>query len=139
LYSAEVFPLANREAGMSFSVFWNFLGAGLLQLLVPQLIPTPRVLLGIFAALCILAWVFIFFFVRETKQRSLEEVNYIFGVRTYHHAKYQVTEVAPYKIRLFKWWIMRGAEEDKPTPPPPLYTWSSRRGEDVTGQTGKNR
>src|ERR1700742_3248551 len=31
-----------------FKVFWNFLGAGLLTLLVPQLLPTPRVLLGIF-------------------------------------------------------------------------------------------
>jgi len=61
-YSAEVFPLANREAGMSLSVFWNFLFAGLLELLVPQLFPSPVKLLGVFAALCIVAWLFIFFF-----------------------------------------------------------------------------
>ncbi|KAE8336673.1 hypothetical protein BDV24DRAFT_178338 [Aspergillus arachidicola] len=36
-FSAEVFPLAFREVGMSFSVMVNFLGLGLLVLFVPQL------------------------------------------------------------------------------------------------------
>ncbi|KAI0604133.1 MFS sugar transporter like protein [Pyrenophora tritici-repentis] len=35
--SAEVFPLVNRELGMSLAVFWNFLGAGLLALVSPVL------------------------------------------------------------------------------------------------------
>jgi Sugar (and other) transporter len=122
---------------MSFSVFVNFFFAGLLQLLVPQLLPTPIVLLAVFAGLCIVAWVFIFFFVRETKERTLEEINYIFGVRTIRHMQYQLGDVAPYKLRLFKWWLMRGRKADTPTPPPPLYTWSTRRGEDVTGHMDK--
>ncbi|KAB8228805.1 major facilitator superfamily domain-containing protein [Aspergillus alliaceus] len=36
-FSAEVFPLAFREVGMSFSVMVNFLGLGLLVLFVPKL------------------------------------------------------------------------------------------------------
>lgn len=38
LYSSEIFPLVNREVGMSWACFWNFLGAGLLALTVPQMI-----------------------------------------------------------------------------------------------------
>jgi hypothetical protein len=62
---------------MSFAVFWNFLGAGLLLLLVPQLLPQPRILLGVFTGLCMLAWVFLFLFMPETKEKTLEEINYI--------------------------------------------------------------
>ncbi|KAI9760165.1 MAG: hypothetical protein M1840_002716 [Geoglossum simile] len=50
-YSAEVFPLINREAGMSHSVFWNMLGAGILSLTVPFLngVLHPTGLLCLFA------------------------------------------------------------------------------------------
>jgi hypothetical protein len=130
---------------MSFSVFVNFFFAGLLQLLVPQLLPSPRKLLGVFAALCIVAFVFIFFFVRETKERTLEEINYIFGVRNAKHIRYQVTEMAPYKFKLYRWRLMswRMTKEDKkktkPIAPPALYTWSSRRGEDLNGDGRRNQ
>jgi hypothetical protein len=118
---------------MSSAVFWNFLFAGLLQLLVPQLFPSPEKLLGVFAALCIVAWLLIFFFVRETKERTLEEISYIFGVRTLRHIDYQVNELASYKLRLLRWWVMSRDESTRPTEPPPLITWSSsHKGEDVT-------
>jgi len=50
-YSAEVFPLICREVGMSFAVFWNLLGAGVLSLFVPFLNDklNPTGLLGLFA------------------------------------------------------------------------------------------
>ncbi|KAI4611679.1 hypothetical protein J4E83_007929 [Alternaria metachromatica] len=38
--SAEVFPLVNRELGMSLAVCWNFMGAGLLAVLAPWLLDT---------------------------------------------------------------------------------------------------
>jgi hypothetical protein len=36
LYCAEVWPNEARDVGMSIGVFWNFMGAGLLALFVPQ-------------------------------------------------------------------------------------------------------
>ncbi|OXV07371.1 hypothetical protein Egran_04865 [Elaphomyces granulatus] len=36
VYSAEVWPNDCREVGMSWAVFWNFLGAGFLSLFVPK-------------------------------------------------------------------------------------------------------
>ncbi|KAF4628579.1 hypothetical protein G7Y89_g9571 [Cudoniella acicularis] len=42
LYSAEVWPNEGREIGMSWAVFWNFLGAGFLALLRPPGFPMGR-------------------------------------------------------------------------------------------------
>lgn len=41
----------------------------------------------------IVALVLIFLFLPETKQRTLEELDYIFAVPTRTHAKYQLTQV----------------------------------------------
>jgi hypothetical protein len=38
----------------------------------------------------------IFFLVPETKQRTLEELDYVFAVPTRTHAKYQLTKALPY-------------------------------------------
>ncbi|KAL5114649.1 hypothetical protein ACEQ8H_007442 [Pleosporales sp. CAS-2024a] len=124
-YASEAFPLLNREAGMSFAVFANLFGAGLLALLVPQgtralassssssegdnqdaNIQTGEArLLAIFTVLNVLALLLIFFLVPETAGAmlggshddeagglnyiSLEELNYIFNVRTREHVRYQ--------------------------------------------------
>lgn len=61
---------------------------------------TPQGAFAFYAGLNIIALVLIFFFVPETKQRSLEELDYVFGVPTRTHAKYQLTEVLP-------WWVRR--------------------------------
>ena len=45
----------------------------------------------------------IFFLVPETKQRTLEELDYVFVVPTRTHAKYQLTKALPY---FFKRWIL---------------------------------
>jgi hypothetical protein len=69
-----------------------------------------------------LAWVFIFLFVPETKQRTLEEINYIFGVPTLRHAKYQLWEVAPYKLDQ---WVGKyvAKQRVRVRKPHPLYRW----------------
>jgi hypothetical protein len=46
----------------------------------------------------------IFLWVPETKQRTLEELDYIFAVPTRVHMKYQVTKALPY---WFKRYIFR--------------------------------
>ncbi|KAF2721108.1 hypothetical protein K431DRAFT_76523 [Polychaeton citri CBS 116435] len=129
--SAEVFPLENRVVGMSFSVFVNLFGAALLTLFVPALmrvIGQPG-LLGIFAGLNIVAFLLVFFYVRETAgasyggspgsmtHMSLEELNYIFGVSNRQHARYQIKEVIPW---LWRKYVRRDPEA--PGRPPQLYT-----------------
>jgi hypothetical protein len=48
-----------------------------------------------------LAFVVIFLFLPETKQRTLEELDYIFGVPTSRHAAYQLRTWLPWFVR--KW------------------------------------
>ena len=121
---------------MSFAVFTNLFGAGLLTLFVPAL--TIAIghsgLLGIFAALNVLAFVLVFFFARETAGAalggtpgsmtfmSLEELNYIFGVSSAKHIRYQLTTVVPWA---WKYYVKRDA--DCPDTPEKLYTWASAR------------
>lgn len=46
----------------------------------------------------------IFLWVPETKQRTLEELDYIFAVPTRTHMRYQITKALPYFINR---WIFR--------------------------------
>lgn len=134
--SAEVFPLENRVVGMSFAVFANLFGAGLLTLFVPALTVHIRHagLLGIFAALNVVAFILVFLFVRETAGAalggtpgsmtfmSLEELNYIFGISTAKHIRYQLTTAVPWA---WSYYVRR--DKDCPDWPQKLYTWASER------------
>ncbi|KAF2647333.1 MFS general substrate transporter [Lophiostoma macrostomum CBS 122681] len=130
-YSSEVFPQINREAGMSFVVFANLFGAGILALVVPQLTPAlshssqqsnsksgESRLLGIFTGLNVIALILIFFFVPETAVAtrdvdeargqglvyiSLEELNYIFQASTGKHIEYQMTVMIPWARDMMRW------------------------------------
>jgi hypothetical protein len=109
---------------MSFAVFWNLFGAGLLLLFVPAITTSwgETRLLGLFTGLCMLAWCLIFVFVPETTGKTLEEINYIFGVPTWKHAGYQLGEVLP-------WWVDRWVgrfvfpRRARVQKPKPLYRW----------------
>jgi hypothetical protein len=68
----------------------------------------------------------IFLWVPETKQRTLEELDYIFAVPTRTHMHYQLTKALPYFINR---WIFRR----KGTVLEPLYTFES------AGQTDASR
>ena len=132
---------------MSFAVFANLFGAGLLTLFVPAL--TIAIghsgLLGIFAALNILAFVLVFFFVRETAGAalggtpgsmtfmSLEELNYIFGVSTVKHVRYQLTTAVPWAWRYY---VKR--DKDCPDQPEKLYTWASARDQEKQAGGAEN-
>ncbi|KAK5080924.1 hypothetical protein LTR05_008240 [Lithohypha guttulata] len=118
-YASEVFPLVYREIAFSFSVFVNLAGLGLLSLAVPFIqVPgsientsypnAQTILLAGFAVLNVIAGILCFLFVPETagtvispkqgkiNSMSLEELNYIFGVKTLRHALYQVKHMAPW-------------------------------------------
>jgi hypothetical protein len=60
------------------------------------------------------AFVVIFFIVRETKQLSLEELDFVFGVPTSRHAAYQSRVWLP-------WWIKRWIFWNRNATLEPLY------------------
>ncbi|RAH41869.1 MFS transporter [Aspergillus brunneoviolaceus CBS 621.78] len=91
--SAEAFPLAVREVGMSFCVMVNFIGLSLIILLLPEVTQilqdregtAPKwrgnaILLFYFMGFNALAFVLVFFLVPDgTQKHGLESMNEIFG------------------------------------------------------------
>ncbi|OJJ48879.1 hypothetical protein ASPZODRAFT_149862 [Penicilliopsis zonata CBS 506.65] len=128
-YSAEVFPLSHREVGMAWAVATNNFWAAILSLSFPYILSSFKAqgAFGFYAGLNLVAFALIFFFLPETKQRSLEELDYVFGVPTRTHAKYQLTKVAP-------WWFRRYVLMRKDAVCPELYT--KYRDEDENDGTG---
>ena len=64
----------------------------------------------------------IFLFVPETKQRTLEELDYIFAVPTRTHMRYQLTKALP-------WWINRWVFMRKGVELEPLYQFDTANDE----------
>lgn len=73
-YSAEVFPLSHREAGMAWAVATNNFWATVVSLTFPRQLAAFGVTgaFGFYAAMNAIAFVMIFLWLPETKQRSLE-------------------------------------------------------------------
>jgi len=63
-----------------------------------------------------IAFTMIFFWVPETKQRTLEELDYVFAVPTTKHMRYQATKAFPY-------WFKRYVTFNKNAKLEPLYTF----------------
>ncbi|KAF2173431.1 hypothetical protein M409DRAFT_61842 [Zasmidium cellare ATCC 36951] len=112
-YSAECFPLSHREMGMSWAVATNNFWGSIVTLTLPRILAafTPAGTFGFYGGLNTLALVLIFFFVPETKQRSLEELEYVFEISTSRHAAFQVQEQLPW---WFRRWILRRRGEAEP-------------------------
>ena len=105
-YSAEVFPLSHREVGMSWAVATCLFWAAVLSITFPRLLQVFGVTgaFCFYAGLNVIALCMIFLFVPETKQRTLEELDYVFAVPTRTHMRYQLTKALPYWV---KKWILR--------------------------------
>ncbi|KAF1363524.1 D-xylose-proton symporter [Lizonia empirigonia] len=115
-YSAEVFPLSHREVGMSWAVATNNFWAAVLSLTLPRMLKVmkPQGVFGFYAGLNIVALIMIFLWMPETKQRTLEELDYIFAVPTRTHMKYQVGKNLP-------WWFKTYVLQRKGLAKPQLY------------------
>jgi hypothetical protein len=89
---------------MSWAVATNNFWAAVLSLTFPRMLNafTPQGAFGFYAGLNIIALVAIFLFLPETKERTLEELDYVFGVPTRTHARFQATETLPW---FFKRWV----------------------------------
>ncbi|KAB8204506.1 hypothetical protein BDV34DRAFT_226306 [Aspergillus parasiticus] len=121
-YAAEVFPLSHRELGMSWAVFINALGSAVLSLTFPWMKKalTPTGAFGFYCGLNVIAFVMIFLWVPETKELTLEELDYVFDISTVKFIKYQIKEGIPY---FWKRWVLwqRGIKLR------PLYDFSETR------------
>ncbi|KAG1869417.1 hypothetical protein DFJ58DRAFT_766031 [Suillus subalutaceus] len=101
-YCAEAFPLYIRDIGMSFATatnwFWNFV----LSITWPSLILTlkPQGAFAWYAAWCCILWVLVLLFVRETKGKTLEELDQVFAIDVATHAAYGLRQI-PYSFRKF--------------------------------------
>ena len=115
-YSAEVFPLSHREVGMAWAVATCLFWAAVLSISFPRIVRAFTITgaFGFYAALNVTALVLIFLFVPETKQRTLEELDYVFAVPTRTHAWYQVSKALP-------WWFKRWVLFNKNAKLEPLY------------------
>src|SRR5690606_4192365 len=85
---------------------------------------------GVYAGFNVFALIMIFFFVPETKQRTLEELDYVFAVPSRKFAEYQVTKFVPWFIKRWIFW-QRNAKLE------PLYKFDSvKREESPNAQEG---
>ncbi|KAK4574529.1 hypothetical protein LTR86_001370 [Recurvomyces mirabilis] len=102
-YSAEVFPLSHREVGMAWAVATCLFWASVLSITWPRMVAamTPTGAFGFYCALNLIAFTMIFFWVPETKQRTLEELDYVFAVPTSKHMKYHMTKSAPFFFKRY--------------------------------------
>ncbi|KAK3048656.1 hypothetical protein LTR09_009965 [Extremus antarcticus] len=123
-YSAEVFPLSHREIGMSWAVATNNFWATVVSLTFPRQLRAFGLTgaFGFYAAMNFLAFIMIFLWLPETKQKSLEELDYVFAVPTTRHMNYQLFEVLPY-------WIKTQILRKKGIPSPVLYKLNEYSGE----------
>ncbi|KAI1278538.1 sugar transporter-domain-containing protein [Xylaria sp. FL0933] len=119
-YSAEVFPLSHREVGMAFAVATNLFWAAVLGITFPKILQSLTVVgaFGLYAGFNIVGFILIFLWVPETKQRTLEELDYVFGVPSTLFIKYQFTKVLP-------WWFKRWVLFQKNATLEPLYHFDS--------------
>ncbi|KAI9815444.1 MAG: hypothetical protein M1827_002578 [Pycnora praestabilis] len=115
-YSAEAFPLSHREIGMSFAVATNLFWAAVLGLTFPSMRVAmgPTGTFGFYAGLNMIAFIMIFLFVPETREKSLEDLDGVFAVPVRKFAGYQVNTAIPY-------WYKRYMRSDKDAKRKELY------------------
>ncbi|KAK0525395.1 hypothetical protein OC842_005515, partial [Tilletia horrida] len=122
-YSAEVFPLAQREQGMAWAVAVCLFWAAVLSITFPAMLNVmkPWGAILFYAGLNLIAFCLLFLFMPETKQLSLEELDAVFNVPTGKFIKHQVGEVLP-------WFLKGGLFRKSVRRPEPLLHEESKLG-----------
>ena len=105
--------LLHLEIEVAFSICVKVSVGSALSLTFPSLLArvTPTGAFGFYAGLNVVAFLVIFFVVPETKQRTLEELDFVFGVPTTKHAAYQLRVWLPWWIRRYIFWQRRAVLE----------------------------
>lgn len=88
---------------MAWAVATNNFWASVLSISLPRMLREmkPTGVFGFYAGLNLVAWFLIFLFLPETKQKTLEELDYVFAVPNRTMAKYHLETVAPWAIRRY--------------------------------------
>lgn len=87
--------------GMSWAVATTVGWNAVLAITFPRMLSvfTAVGAFSFYAGLNVVAFFMVFFFMPETKQRTLEELDYVFDVSTWKHAKYQGGVYLPWFIK----------------------------------------
>ncbi|KAK8930107.1 hypothetical protein H634G_01332 [Metarhizium anisopliae BRIP 53293] len=117
-YSAEAFPLHIRDIGMSSStaVTWGF------NFIISFSWPSLVEAYGNTGAFCwyaawnLLGWVFAYFFLPETKNLTLEELDSVFSMKNREHGGYY--------LRKLPWYLNKHVLGRDVAPFPPLYQFA---------------
>jgi hypothetical protein len=106
IYFSEAFPLSHREIGAALTICINNAVGSTLVLSFPSLLEktTATGAFAFYAGLNMFAFVLIFFLVPETMQRTLEELDFIFGVPTRRHVAYQLRVWLPWWVKRYVFW-----------------------------------
>ncbi|PWZ03782.1 hypothetical protein BCV70DRAFT_154200 [Testicularia cyperi] len=114
-YSAEVFPLAQREQGMAWAVATCLFWAAVLSITFPRMlyVMSPTGAFCFYAGLNVIAFVLIYLFVPETAQFTLEELDAVFSIPHEKFISHQNKKVLPY---WFRTQILRQKHLERPEP-----------------------
>ncbi|KAH7207823.1 general substrate transporter [Fusarium redolens] len=92
---SEIFNLGNRSKAMAITTSATWMCNFIIGLVTPDMLAT----IGwgtyiFFAAFCLLAFFFTYFFVPETRGKSLEDMDLVFGDTASHEEKARLMEIA---------------------------------------------
>ncbi|KAL2885075.1 putative metabolite transport protein YwtG [Ceratocystis lukuohia] len=135
VYAAEVYPLSHREVGMGLSVAVCLGCSAILSITFPYLLDEAGKVGAFMTYAGFNAWAFvmIFLWVPETKQRTLEELDWVFAVPVRKFMRYQFNEVLPY-------WYKRYILRNKSAEIRPLYQVSQHEeAQNLAAQNSKDR
>ncbi|KAF2014555.1 hypothetical protein BU24DRAFT_371260 [Aaosphaeria arxii CBS 175.79] len=95
VYSAESMPLYNRDFGMGLVTSVNWLFNWMVSMTWPKMSSAFTVsgAFGWYAAWCFIGWWTILFFVPETKDLTLEDLDQVFGYRTREHMRHGIDQL----------------------------------------------
>jgi MFS family permease len=92
---SEIFNLANRSKAMSITTSATWMCNFIIGLVTPDMLDTIGYGTYIFfAAFCLLAFAFTYFFVPETRGKSLEDMDVVFGDTAAHDDKARLFDIA---------------------------------------------
>ncbi|KAK2772486.1 MFS sugar transporter [Colletotrichum kahawae] len=92
---SEIFNLGNRSKAMAITTSATWMCNFIIGLITPDML--EKIGYGtylFFAAFCLLAFVMTYFFVPETRGKSLEEMDLVFGDTAAHEEKTRLLEIA---------------------------------------------
>ncbi|KAL1407800.1 hypothetical protein Q8F55_007235 [Vanrija albida] len=103
MYSAEVFPTIQREQGMAWAVCVNNFFAAVLGMTFPSMVRAFGITgsFCFYAGLNVVAFVWIFLWIPETKALTLEEIDDVFSIPTKTFITYETTVWLPHFLRRY--------------------------------------